>query len=209
MMKRMIAVLCCLLLMASLASAENVFDNAALRQMENAMVFNPTPGSVDTVVRPPLNQPYIGQVDEPYDGFLVAYVDYIILPDYDATLLRLMVATEAFDPIKADEMRLTVSGRRYTFAMDSRWEEYDGIYMEDYTTCLTDASLPLLKAIAQTKQDAPIPVEFLSLGEVVFAGQVVIPGDDAADLYDRFINLGGKKQDLKKLDDVWPCKVEK
>ena len=59
MMKRMIAVLCCLLFMASLACAENLFDNAALRQMENALVFNPTPGSVDTVVRPPLNQPYI------------------------------------------------------------------------------------------------------------------------------------------------------
>ena len=81
--------------------------------------------------------------------------------------------------------------------------------MEDHTTYLTDASLPLLKAIAQQKTDAPIPVELLSLGEVVFSGLVVIPGEEAADLYDRFIDLGGKKQELKKLDEVWPCKVEK
>ena len=52
-------------------------------------------------------------------------------------------------------------------------------------------------------------MELLSLGETVFSGLVVIPGEDAAALYDHFIDLGGKMQALKKLDEVWPCKMEK
>jgi hypothetical protein len=51
-------------------------------------------------------------------------------------------------------------------------------------------------------------VEFLSLGETVFAGEVIIPGQEAAQLYDRFIDLGGKKQELKRLDATWPCTVK-
>lgn len=205
-MKKLMVFILCAMLCMSAAAAESVFDNAELQRMENTYTFT-HPGTVDTVVRLE-NQPYLGQVDEPYEGGLLAYVDYIIMPDHDATLLRLFVATEAFDPIAADEMRLTVSGKRYTFAVSYEQYEYDGLYMEDYIVCLTDASLPLLKAIAQQRTDAPIPVEFLSLGEIVFAGQVIIPGEDAATLYDRYIDLGGKKQELKRLDATWPCTVK-
>ena len=207
MMKKCAALLLCLLLAATMVLAENVFDVESLRRMENTTTFT-HPGTVNTVVRL-LNQPYIGQVEEVYDGGLLAYVDYITMPDHDATLIRLLVSIEAFEPIAADEMRLTVGGKRYTFTVDYDQSEYDGLYMEDYAVCLTDASLPLLKAVAQQKQDDPIPVEFYSLGETVFAGQVVISGDDAATIYDRFIDLGGKQQSLKALDEVWPCKVEK
>ncbi len=206
-MKKLFALCLCLLLMCCAAQAESAFDTAALQRMENTATFT-HPGTVNTVVRL-LNQPYIGQAEFPEDGGLIVYVDYITMPDYDATLLRLLVSIEAFDPIGADEMRLTVGGKSYTFTVDYDQSEYDGLYMEDYAVCLTDASLPLLKAVAQQKQDAPIPVEFLSLGEMVFTGEAIIPGDDAATLYDRFIDLGGKRQDLKKLDEIWPCKVEK
>lgn len=205
-MKKILLMVLCLLCLSS-AGAESVFDNAELQLTENTYTFT-HPGTVNTVVRLEY-QPYWGQVDEIWDGGLCAYVDYVIMPDYDATLIRLFVATEAFGPIAADEMRLTVGGKSYTFTVTYEQTEYDGLYMEDYAVCLTDASLPLLKAIAQQKTDDPITVEFLSLEEIVFVGQVIIPGDDAALLYDRYIDLGGKKQDLKKLDEVWPCKVEK
>lgn len=203
-MKRILAVLLCLLM--TTAFAESPFDVEELRRTENMNVFNPY-GSVDTVVRP-LNQPYIGQVDAPWDGGLIAYVDYITLVDADATLMRLVVSIEAFDPISADQMRLTVGKKTYTFDVTYEQSEYDGLYMEDYTVCLTDVSLPMMKAIAQQKKDAPIPVEFLSLGETVFAGVVIIPGQEAAVLYDRYIDLGGKKQELKRLDATWPCTVK-
>lgn len=203
-MKRILAFVLCLLLTAALA--ESTFDVEELRRTENMNIYTPF-GSVDTVVRP-LNQPYIGQVDAPYDGGLIAYVDYITLVDADATLLRLVISIEAFDPITADQMRLTVGKKTYTFDVTYEQSEYDGLYMEDYAVCLTDASLPLMKAIAQQKKDDPIRVEFLSLGETVFAGVVIIPGQEAAVLYDRYIDLGGKKQELKRLDATWPCVVK-
>lgn len=203
-MKRIIALLLCLLMTAALA--ESPFDVTELRQTENMNIFTPY-GSVDTVVRP-MNQPYMGQVDAPYDGGIIAYVDYVTLVDADATLLRLVVSIEAYDPVSADQMRITVGKKTYTFDVDYEQSEYDGLYMEDYAVCLTDASLPLLKAIAQQKKDEPIPVEFLSLGDLVFAGVVIIPGQEAAQLYDRFIDLGGKKQELKRLDATWPCTVK-
>lgn len=205
-MKKLLAFLLAVLLFVPAALAE--FDTAPLKSDPNMSIFT-LPGTVNTAYRP-VNQPFIGQVDEPFEGELVAYVDYITLVDEDVTLLRLMVSTVACDtPINADQLRLTVGGKSYTITVGHEESEYDGLYMEDYAACLTDASLPLLKAIAQQKTDAPIPVELLSLGDAVFSGLVVIPGEEAANLYDQFIDLGGKKQELKRMDALWPCKVEK
>lgn len=205
-MKKLPAFLIALLLMTSAALAE--FDLAPLKSDPDLSVFT-QPGTVNTVYRP-LNQPFIGQVDEAFEGEMVVYADYISLVDEGVTLLRLMVSTVAYDlPLNADQLRMTVGGKRYTITVHHEESEYDGLYMEDFSACLTDASLPLLKAIAQQKNDAPIPVELLSLGDVVFSGLVVIPGEEAAGLYDRFIDLGGKKQELRKLDALWPCEVEK
>lgn len=205
-MKKLPAFLIALLLMTSAALAE--FDLAPLKSDPDLSVFT-QPGTVNTVYRP-LNQPFIGQVDETFEGEMVVYADYISLVDKGVTLLRLMVSTVAYAlPLNADQLRMTVGGKRYTITVHHEESEYDGLYMEDFTACLTDASLPLLKAIAQQKNDAPIPVELLSLGDVVFSGLVVIPGEEAAGLYDRFIDLGGKKQELRKLDALWPCEAEK
>lgn len=204
-MKRMIALVLALLLCGSAALAE--FDTASLREMENTTTFT-HPGTVNTVTRL-LNQPYLAQVDAPGEGELSVFVDFITLPDYEVTLLRLLTGTVTYAPLAANEMRITAGGKSYTFTVDYEQSEYDGIYMEDYAVCLTDTSLPLLKAIAQQKTDKPIQVEYLSLGEVVFSAQVIIPGQDAALLYDRFVDYGGKKQDLSWYDVMWPCKVEK
>ena len=204
-MKRLIALVLALLLCGSAALAE--FDTASLRDMENTTTFT-HPGTVNTVTRL-LNQPYLAQVDAPGEGELSVFVDFITLPDYEVTLLRLLTGTVTYAPLAANEMRITVGGKRYTFTVNYEQSEYDGIYMEDYAVCLTDTSLPLLKAIAQQKTDKPIQVEYLSLGEVVFSAQVIIPGQDAALIYDRFVDYGGKKQDLSWYDAMWPCKVEK
>ena len=204
-MKRLIALVLALLLCGSAALAE--FDTASLRDMENTTTFT-HPGTVNTVTRL-MNQPYLAQVDAPSEGELSVYVDFITLPDYEVTLLRLLTGTVTYAPLAANEMRITAGGKRYTFTVNYEQSEYDGIYMEDYAVCLTDTSLPLLKAIAQQKTDKPIQVEYLSLGEVVFSAQVIIPGQDAALIYDRFVDYGGKKQDLSWYDAMWPCKVEK
>ena len=204
-MKRLFACVLILGLLLSSARAETAFDNSALLLEEDLYSFT-HPGTANTVVRP-LHQPYFGQLDEGYDGDLLAYVDYVILPDLEATLIRLFLSTTTYEPLTAQEIRLTVGSKQWTFTVDYDQSEYDGIYMEDYVICLTDASLAFLKAVAQQKADAPIPVEFLVEGQTVFSGLVVIPGQDAADLYDRFINLGGKMQPLRDYDELWPCKI--
>lgn len=204
MRKWLCMLLCCLLLPAA-AFAESEFDDEALRNMENYTVFG-EPLTPNTVFRP-VNQPYQGQVDEPYEGWLVAYMDFVSMPDYGATLPRLLVSIETFEPIGADAMRLTVGGKTYTFAVTGERSEYDDVYMEDYAVCLSAASLPMMKVIAQQKKDQPIQVDFLVQEEVVFVGQVVLPGQEVADMYDAFIDLGGKRQDLKRFDEIWPCEI--
>lgn len=194
-----------ILLLTSAALAE--MDLTSLREDPDWYSFT-LHGTVDTVYRA-VNQPYMGQVDEGFDGDLSVYLDYITLVDADATVLRLMVSTVAWDdPYNAGEIRLTVGKTGYTFAVTHDESEYDGVYMEDYVTCLAGDGLNMIKAIAQQKKDEPIRVELLSDGKVVFSGLVIISGEEAAAIYDRYIDMGGKKQNLKGLEDAWPCKVE-
>ena len=205
-MKKWTAILMVLFLLLTFALAE--FNTDALKTDADLYAFTQF-GTVDTVYRA-VNQPYIGQVDEAFEGGLVAYVDFVTMPDLEATLLRMMISTEVFDlPLGAQEVRLTVGGKRYTLPVSREEAEYDGLYMEDFTACLVGEGLNMLKAIAQQKQDDPIPVELLSLGETVFSGMVIIPGEEAANLHDRFVDLGGKTQGLKKLEELFPCKAEK
>ncbi len=204
-MKKLLALLL-ILFLASTALAE--MDLTPLKTDPDWYAF-PQGATLNTVYRA-VNQPYIGQVDDAFDGDLVAYVDFITLVDRDVTLLRLMASTEMFGlPLGADQLRLTVAGKRYAFSVSREESEYDGLYMEDYTTCLAGEGLTMLKAIAQQKKDHPIAVELLAEGSVVFTGQVIIPGEEAAAIYDRFIDMGGKKQSLKTLEEQFPCKVEK
>lgn len=204
-MKKLL-VLLLILFLASPALAE--MDLTPLKTDPDWYAF-PQGATLNTVYRA-VNQPYIGQVDDAFDGDLVAYVDFITLVDRDVTLLRLMASTEMFGlPLGADQLRLTVAGKRYAFSVSREESEYDGLYMEDYTTCLVGEGLTMLKAIAQQKKDHPIAVELLAEGSVVFTGQVIIPGEEAAAIYDRFIDMGGKKQSLKALEEQFPCKVEK
>lgn len=205
-MKRIFALVLMMTLLLTSAMAE--FNTDALKTDADMYSFTQF-GTADTVYRA-VNQPYIGQADEGYDGGLVAYVDFVTMPDHEATLLRLMISTEVFDlPLGAQEVRLTVGGKRYTLPVSRVESEYDGLYMEDFTACLVGEGLNMLAAIARQKQDDPIPVELLSLGETVFSGMVVIPGEEAANLHDRFVDLGGKTQGLKKLEEIFPCKAEK
>ena len=200
--------LTCLMLLFMITPALAEIDLNPLREDPDWYSF-PVPNSVNTVWRA-ANQPYIGQLDEGFDGELVAYGDYLTLVDAEVTVPRLMLCTVVWDlPLNAQELRLTVGKNRYTLSATHTESEYDGVYMEDYETCLVGDGLSLLKAIAQQKSDAPIPVELLSGGSVVFSGQVVIPGEEAAQIYDRFIDMGGKKQNLKPLEALWPCVVEK
>ena len=199
-MKKLMASVLALLLLCGGALAE--FNNEELERTENCIVMM-QPGTWEKLICP-MNQPFRGELA---DGWLDVSVDFIQKERLDMTLIRLAVGIEVYDNVYADTIVFTLAGKQYAFRTQAEVFEYDGVYQEDYYICLTDASLPFLKALAQQKKDNPIPIEFVSMDEVVATGAVVIPGDDAAWIYDTFIDLGGKSQDLKYLNDRWPCTI--
>lgn len=201
-MKKLIALLLALVLLPVAAVAE--FDRQRLRETEGYLV-SVEPKTWDAVVSP-MNQPYMGELD---DGTLLVCVDYIEKVDLDVTLVRVLVSLMIYEHTGADTVVFEVGGKRYAFEMQPQVYEYDGLVMEDYAICLTDAGLPFLKALAQQKQDEPIPVSFVSGGEVRLTGRVILPGEEMAQIYDYYIDLGGRTQNLKSLDERWPVKITK
>ncbi len=202
-MKKLLALTLTLLLLTPAALAE--FDNAALEAVADYQVLPPDE-ALNTVVRP-LNQPYLG---ESSNGEMMAvYVDFVELVDAEATLLRLLASVTLDEPMQADTLVVTVNKKAYSFAVACVQTEYDGIFMEDYAACLTKASLPLLKDLAKQKKEVSVPFVFLRDGQEVLSGQARLPGGEMKALYDKFVALGGTKQSLDALDEVFPCKVEK
>lgn len=199
-MKKLTMLLLAMLMCVLPALAE--FDTAGLKQQEDFLVMM-APGSWDTLYCP-MNQPYQGEME---DAWLDVSIDFVEKVDIDMTLVRVAVRVEVFDNLYADTIAFTVGGKTYAFAVTADVFEYDGVYQETYVTCLTDESLAFLKALAQQKKDDPIPLTFISCEEIVAAGRIVIPGEEAARLYDLFIDLDGKTQDLKGVVDMYPCVI--
>ena len=201
-MKRSIMLALALMFCTLPALAE--FDTAGLKQQEDFLIMM-APGSWDTLYCP-MNQPYQGEME---DAWLDVSIDFVEKVDIDMTLIRVAVRVEVFDNLYADTIAFTVGGKRYAFAVTADVFEYDGVYQETYVTCLTDESLAFLKALAQQKKDDPITLEFISCEESVATGRIVIPGDEAARLYDLFIDLDGKTQNLKDIVEMYPCVITK
>ena len=107
--RRLTALLLALMMpLSALAEA----DGMALRQTENCMVYT-AEGGVDTVIRP-LDQPFMGEMALE-DGELIAYLDYIDLPNEGAIFLRLSFSLLTPEMLGADTLRLTVGKTDYVF----------------------------------------------------------------------------------------------
>lgn len=192
--------LLCLMLLAAPALAEE-FDQAALEQKENCHIYMEA-NHVDTVVRP-LSQPYEGQV-ELEDTELSAFLDYIHMPGEDTTFLRLTLSLTSYDFVAANEMTITVGGKNYVFLVFPQVTEYDMTYYEDYIVCMTDESLPMIKAMARSKKDT-FPIKLAGAQEVF--GSITLPLDEVAQIYDTYIDLGGAQQHLDACRDTWPVMI--
>ena len=203
-MKRALLLALCLVFACVSAVAEG-FDQAALEQMEGFMVLQDAYG-VNTIVRPE-GQPYAGTIDIE-DAELETYLDYIQMPDEDATFLRLMVCLTSWEYVGAKQLTITVGDKDYVFRTTPETAEYDLTYFEDYTLCMTDESLPMIKAMARSKQDT-FPIELM--GEWgTWHGSITLPLDTVAKLYDTYIDLGGtSRQDLSFCRDTWPVMIMK
>ncbi len=203
-MKKLLSLLLTMLLLLTAASAE--FDYYALKELDDHLVYT-MPGTANTVVRA-LTPPYEGTLGE---DELIAYLDYVILPDEEVTTFRLCLSVSLFDAIQADSVIVTVDKKQYTFT-DVMLEatEYDGIYMEDYSLILSDVSYPIVTALAKGKSSVTLDVVFENaLDGVSRSGSVTIVSSDVAAMVEQYNELGGKEQDLSVLAEKYPCTVEK
>lgn len=200
-MKKLICWLVCLLLLTGAAAAE--FDQAGLESMENCRVYMDMNG-VDTIVRP-MDQPYPGET-ELEDSELLVYLDYVQMPNEDATFLRLTLALKSCEYLAANEMTVTVGKTDYVFSVFPQVWEYDMTYFEDYIVCMTDESLPMIKAMARSREET-FPIRLAGKKEV--AGSITLDLDRVAELYDAYIGFGGAEQDLAFCRELWPVRIEK
>lgn len=180
-------------------------DGMALRRTENCMVYTAANG-VDTVIRP-LDQPFMGETALE-DGELIAYLDYIDLPNEGAVFLRLTFSLLTPEMLGADTLRVTVGKTDYVFPVTPEISEYDTIYYEDYSLCLTEASLPIIDAIIWQK-GAPVGVSLEQEGWEPVTGEVVFPEEQVQTVLDRYEEVGGLKQELGRFDMVWPVDISR
>ena len=180
-------------------------DGMALRQTENCMVYTAANG-VDTVIRP-LDQPFMGETALE-DGELIAYLDYIDLPNEGAVFLRLTFSLLTPEMLGADTLRVTVGKTDYVFPVTAEISEYDTIYYEDYAVCLTEASLPMVEAIIRLK-GAPVGVSLEQEGWASVTGRVTFPAEQVQAVLDRYEEIGGLTQELGRFDTVWPVEISR
>ncbi len=198
-MRRWTALVLALLLWVP-ARAES-FDLTGLKQMPGLSAHEEFDGS-GTVYRPP-SQPYAGTVSLP-DGELTAFLDFFCPAGEDITLLRLSLSLVSCDYIAAGEMTVTAGGKDYVFQVQPQVTEYDLTYYEDYAVCLTDESLPMLKAMARSRQDT-FPIRLAGSRQV--EGSITLPLDEVAALYDTYVDLGGPAQRLDHWQEDWPVTI--
>lgn len=198
-MRRLLVLI--LLMLACTAALAEGFDQAALEQLEGCSVYREA-NQVDTVVRP-MSQPYAGQVSLE-DADLAVFLDFIRLENQEVTLLRLTLSLSSCEYLAAGEMAITVAGKEYAFQVRPQVAEYDLTYYEDYAACLTDESLPMLKAMAGSRQDT-FPIRLT--GNLTVEGSITLPLDEVAALYDTYVDLGGPSQRLDCCREDWPVTI--
>ena len=201
-MKRLAALLLASLLLLGSAAAEG-FQSTALRQTEGMTVF-PDEDSACTVIRP-AGQPFSGHTEDEWEE-LTAYLDFVEDPDEDMTLLRLTVSLVSDRYLAASRLTVTAGDTDYVFEVNHLVSEYDMVYYEDYAVCLSDESLPMLRALARGRESSfAVALE----GQETVRGEISLPPEEAARLYDLYIDLGGKAQRLDLLRDRWPVRTVK
>ena len=195
--------LCTLLLISAYAVSEVRTD--VLLEMDGVQTFEDDNG-IDTVIRP-AGQPYEGTVERE-DTQLLAFLDYVETPDEgDLVYIRLTLALETWEQLSADSISLECGKQRYVFDLMPRISEYDGTYYEDYMIFLTDTSLPMLKAMAGSRQDDWSVV--FHTGEETVKAQVHIPHGDIRSIYNSYTDAKGLKQDFEPWREFHPVRVEK
>ncbi|MBR4710806.1 MAG: hypothetical protein IKP10_02160 [Clostridia bacterium] len=184
------------LLSAAAEDGEPVFNLSALEADESLYCY-PDDNGIDTVYRDQ-SMPWSGACDE---GWADVFLDFVELANEDVVALRLSVSVTLDDMLTADRLTFELDGRQWRFAVITRVNEYDQVFMEDYGVCLAGDSLTLLDALAKGGGHT---LGFVLEGERTLTGSVTVQGDKVRELRDRWISLGGGRQDMTKVAARWP-----
>lgn len=194
MMKRIAAVVMTVSLLLSTALAHGVDMSVLLEGLEvnERLDLN----GVDTIYRS-ASQPWIYETET---GKLRVYLDYVDAVNDDMLFLRMTLTFAAYEQLTTPHVTFTVNGEAWIPTMIVHAEEYDGTYYHDYMLCFTDETAPLLKAIIRAGGLATVDVGGLE----PFHAEMMLPVEEMADLYDRYVNAGGMKQHFQIYHSVWP-----
>ena len=176
-MKRLLAILL-LLCIPFAALAEK--NRAALTAGLDCTIFLDM-NQVDTIIRP-MQLPFFGTVDA--EGEMIAFLDYVEIPDLNGTFMRLTLSLVSDEPVNATELTITFGKNSYTFDVWPQTSEYDTVYYEDYAVTFDDDTLAMLKALSKNKAE----VAYTLTGDSVVTGTLAIDADMVKDLYNRFVN---------------------
>lgn len=177
-MKRLL-ILLLLLCLPFAAMAEK--DRAALTEGMDCAIFLDV-NQIDTVIRP-MQEPFFGTVDG--EGEMIAFLDYVEIPDLNGTFMRLTLSLVSDDPLNAEELILTFGKNTYTFDVWPQTSEYDTVYYEDYAVTFDDKTIAMLKALSKNKAE----VTYTLTGDDVRTGTLDIDADVVKELYNRFVKV--------------------
>lgn len=177
-MKRLLIILllCCL---PFAAVAEK--DRAALTEGMDCTVYLDV-NQIDTVIRP-MQEPFFGTVDG--EGEMIAFLDYVEIPDLNGTFMRLTLSLVTDEPVNAEELVIAFGKNSYTFDVWPQTSEYDTVYYEDYAVTFDDKTIAMLKALCKNKAE----VTYTLTGDSVRTGSLTIDADVVRTLYDRFMKV--------------------
>lgn len=175
-MKRFLIVLLILCLPLT-AFAEK--DRAALTEGLDCAVY-PDTNQIDTVIRP-LDQPFFGTVDA--EGEMIAFIDYVEIPDMSGTFMRLTLSLVTDSPVDAETLTVAFGKHSYTFDVFPQTTEYDTVYYEDYCVLFNDGTLPMLKALGKNDD----VITYTLTGTQTRTGTLEIPAENVKALYDRYM----------------------
>jgi len=134
---------------------------------------------VDTVIRP-MNQPFFGTVDA--EGEMIAFLDYVEMPDFSGTFMRLTLSLVTYEPVNAEKLTLSFGKESYDFEVWPVTGEYDTVYYEDYAVTFSDETITMLKALGRHTGE----VTYLLEGDGSRSGTIDFPEGEVKALYDRF-----------------------
>ncbi|MBR5345973.1 MAG: hypothetical protein IK127_09145 [Clostridia bacterium] len=196
-MKRLLFVLMALVLLTfSCAFAENgegLFQIEALDEDESIFSYIDD-NHIDTVYRPD-GQPFVGEANE---GDVMAYLDYVELPNAGVVALRLSIGIVTNEELYGTELDLACGDTELTFAADPMITEYDMIWSEDYSVYLAGEAAALMEALIQNEGQ----LDFVIRGDREISGSIRIAPDFLRAIWETYVELGGLEQDFSKLISV-------